>query len=190
MKTFRSGNRTSSARTAGFFFRIPELTNTIIDKIIISTETLTSGLLIALVSITFIDVGMRYVFNSGSVGLQELEWHFFSAIFLLGGAITLREDKHVRVDLIYRSKLLKEQHRALVDVCGTLFFLLPFCIVVIMTSAPFVYDAYYHNEMSPDPGGLPHRWIIKLTLPLGFLLITLQGFMSLRKNLLALTKNL
>ena len=190
MKTIRSEDKTSFERTFGFFFRVAKLTNTIINKIIKSTEPLTSGLLILLVSITSIDVSLRYVFNSGSVGLQELEWHLFSAIFLLGGAITLREDKHVRVDLIYRSKLLKEKHRALIDVCGTLFFLLPFCVVVIMTSAPFVYDAYYHNEISPDSGGLPHRWIIKLTLPLGFLLIIIQGLISLRKNVLTITKNL
>ena len=126
MKNIRSGDRTSLERTVGSLFRVPYFTNVVIDKIIKSTESLTSGLLILLVSITFVDVGMRYGFNSGSVGLQELEWHLFSAIFLLGGAITLREDKHVRVDLIYRSKLLKDQHRALVDVFGTLFFLLPF----------------------------------------------------------------
>ena len=189
MKNIRSGARTSLERTVGSFFRVPYFTNVVIDKIIKSTESLTSGLLILLVSITFIDVSMRYGFNSGSVGLQELEWHLFSAIFLLGGAITLREDKHVRVDLIYRSKLLKDQHRALVDVCGTLFFLLPFCLVIIMTSAPFVYDAYHHNEMSPDPGGLPHRWIIKLTLPLGFLLIALQGFVSLKQSFLTIVRS-
>ena len=167
-----------------------ELINCIVNKIIKSTEPLTCGLLILLVSITFSDVIMRYVFNSGSVGLQELEWHLFSAIFLLGGAITLREDKHVRVDLIYRSKLLKERHRALVDICGILFFLLPFCTVVIITSAPFVYDAYYHDEISPDAGGLPHRWVIKLTLPLGFLSDSPSGFYKPQKqNLLTIIKN-
>ena len=189
MKTFRPEEQSSLERTIGFFFRVTELINCIVNKIIRGTEPLTCGLLILLVSITFSDVVMRYVFNSGSVGLQELEWHLFSTIFLLGGAITLREDKHVRVDLIYRSKLLKERHRAFVDVCGILFFLLPFCVVIIMTSAPFVYDAYHHNEMSPDPGGLPYRWIIKLTLPLGFLFIALQGFVSLKQNLLTIVRN-
>ena len=189
MKTFRPEEQSSPVRTIGFFFRVTELINCIVNKIIRSTEPLTCGLLILLVFITFSDVVMRYVFNSGSVGLQELEWHLFSAIFLLGGAITLREDKHVRVDLIYRSKLLKERHRAFVDVCGILFFLLPFCVVIIMTSAPFVYDAYYHNEMSPDPGGLPYRWIIKLILPLGFLLIALQGFVSLKQNFLTIVRS-
>ena len=190
MKNFTPEETSILKRTVGFFIRVAELINCIVNKIIKSTEPLTCGLLILLVSITFSDVIMRYVFNSGSVGLQELEWHLFSAIFLLGGAITLRENKHVRVDLIYRSKLLQERHRALVDVCGILFFLLPFCVVIIITSVPFVYDAYYHNEISPDPGGLPHRWIIKLTLPLGFLFIALEGFVSLKQNLLTITRNL
>ena len=188
MKNFRPGKLSILNRTIGFFLRVAELINCLVNKIIKSTEPLTCGLLILLVSITFSDVILRYVFNSGSVGLQELEWHLFSAIFLLGGAITLREDKHVRVDLIYRSKLLKKRHRAFVDICGILFFLLPFCTVVIITSAPFVYDAYYHDEISPDAGGLPHRWVIKLTLPLGFLLIVLQGFISLKQNLLTIIK--
>ena len=190
MNTVRSDQKSAHARTVGFFSRAAELINYIVNNIIKGTGPFTCGLLILLVSITFCDVVLRYVFNSGSVGLQELEWHLFSAIFLLGGAITLREDKHVRVDLIYRSKLLKERHRAVVDVCGILFFLLPFCVVIIMTSAPFVYDAYYHNEISPDPGGLPYRWIIKLTLPLGFLLMALQGFVSLKKNLLIIIRDL
>ena len=190
MKTFRSGEKSSPRRTIGFFLKVSDLIHWTIKKIIKSTEPLTCGLLILLVFTTFFDVVMRYVFNSGSVGLQELEWHLFSAIFLLGGAITLREDKHVRVDLIYRSKFLNEQQRAFVDVCGILFFLLPFCVVIIMTSAPFVYDAYYHNEISPDPGGLPYRWIIKLILPLGFLFIALQGFLSLKQNLLTIIRNL
>lgn len=189
MKTFRPEEPSIQKRAIDFFFRVAELINCIVNKIIKSTEPLTCGLLVLLVSITFSDVIMRYVFNSGSVGLQELEWHLFSAIFLLGGAITLREDKHVRVDLIYRSKLLKKRHRAFVDICGILFFLLPFCTVIIITSAPFVYDAYYHDEISPDAGGLPHRWIIKLTLPLGFILIVLQGFVSLKQNLLTIIKN-
>ena len=126
---------------------------------------------------------MRYVFNSGSVALQELEWHLFSAIFLLGAGLTLRDEKHVRVDLIYRSRFFNERYRAFVDTGGILFFLLPFCALIILTSAPFVYDAYIHDEVSPDPGGLPYRWLIKSTLPLSFFLIMVQALVSLRKNL-------
>ena len=150
--------------------------------------SLIGGLLILMVSLTFYDVVMRYVFNAGSVGTQELEWHLFAAIFLLGGAYTLREDQHVRVDVFYRSKWFSKRAQVGVDIFGTVFFLVPFCLVVIWTSIPFVYDAYLHSEMSPDPGGLKYRWIVKSMIPFGFFLLLLQGLMSIADRLPVLFK--
>ena len=126
---------------------------------------------------------MRYLFRSGSIGLQELEWHLFSIIFLIGAAYTLKHDGHVRLDILYRSKFLNDRLRAWVDVFGALFILLPFCLLIIISAWPFVSQAYIHNEASPDPGGLPARWLIKTMIPAGFCMLLLQGIAEILKKL-------
>jgi TRAP-type mannitol/chloroaromatic compound transport system permease small subunit len=136
---------------------------------------LSAWLVVALVFLTLYDVMMRYLFQTGSVALQELEWHLFGLIILLGACFTLQEGNHVRVDLIYSSARLSDQSRRLIDITGTLLFLLPFSALIIWTSIPFAHDAFIHHEMSPDPGGLGYRWILKAAIPLGFALLALQG---------------
>ena len=138
-------------------------------------------LILAMVGLVAYDVTMRYLFQAGSVALQELEWHLFGMVFLLCAAYTLKHDGHVRVDVIYRSRRVPDHLRALIDLLGSLFFLLPFCTLVIWASWPFVADAFRYQEHSPDPGGLPYRWLLKACIPLGFLLLMLEGVaMSLR----------
>jgi TRAP-type mannitol/chloroaromatic compound transport system permease small subunit len=131
------------------------------------------------------DVVMRYLFRAGSVGLQELEWHLFALIFLLGAAYTLKHDAHVRLDVLYQ--MFNERKRAWVNLLGTLFLLLPFCLLIINGAWPFVMNAYAFGEGSPDPGGLPYRFLIKAAIPLGFLLLLLQGLADVLKNLLFLS---
>ena len=133
---------------------------------------------------------MRYLFRSGSIGLQELEWHLFSIIFLIGAAYTLKHDEHVRLDILYQSKFLNDRSRAWVDVFGALFLLLPFCLLIIISAWPFISQAYIHNEASPDPGGLPARWLIKTIIPAGFCLLLLQAISEIIKKLsIALEKD-
>ncbi len=135
------------------------------------------------------DVTMRYLFQSGSIGIQELQWHLFSIIFLLGAGYTLKHDEHVRLDIVYRSRFLSDRLRAWVDVFGTVFILLPFCLLIIYTAWPFVHQAYLSGEISPDPGGLTMRWLIKAMIQLGFALLVLQGIAELiRKLKIALDK--
>jgi|TARA_X000000368_G_scaffold183791_1_gene145160 TRAP-type mannitol/chloroaromatic compound transport system permease small subunit len=133
---------------------------------------------------------MRYLFNSGSVAIQELEWHLFSIIFLFGSAYTLKHNEHVRLDILYNSKLINERMRLWFDVLGTLIFLLPFCVLIIISAWPFVMQAYIHAEISPDPGGLPGRWLIKAAIPIGFFMLLIQGISELLKKVcLALEKS-
>ena len=139
-----------------------------------------------LVFITAWDVGMRYVFHSGSIRLQELQWHLFALLFLLGAAYTLRYGGHVRLDLLYRSRLVNARQRALLDLVGTVLFLVPFCALVAGTSMEFVYQAMVHGEGSPDPGGLPHRWLIKAAIPVGFGLLVLQGLADIADRIVRL----
>ena len=147
-----------------------------------------SWLVLAMVLLICYDVGMRYFFHQGSVALQELEWHLFALIFLLGSAYTLKYDNHVRVDILYQSQYLSNEHRALINIFGILFFLLPFCVLILITTWPFVENAYYYLEGSPDPGGLPYRYLLKGSILVAFTLLILQGFAELLRNYLILTK--
>ena len=142
-----------------------------------------SWLVLVLVLIVGYDVFMRYVFEAGSISIQELEWHLFSIIFLLGASYTLKHDDHVRLDVFYRSRFLNERRRALIDVFGSLLILAPFCLLIIISSWPFVELAFEHNEASPDPGGLPARGLIKSAIPVGFSLLLLQGIAEALKKL-------
>jgi TRAP-type mannitol/chloroaromatic compound transport system permease small subunit len=132
-------------------------------------------LVLVLVLITAWDVSMRYLFQSGSIRLQELQWHLFALMFLLGAAYTLKHDGHVRVDVLLRNPRIGPRGRALVDLLGTIFFLIPFCVLVIKGSLPFVENSWRFDEASPDPGGLPHRYLLKAAIPIGFALLLLQG---------------
>ena len=140
-------------------------------------------LVLALVLLVGYDVMMRYFFLSGSIAIQELEWHLFSIIFLLGAAYTLKHDEHVRLDLVYRSRFMSDYHRAWVNLVCTLLFLIPFCVLIIISSWPFVSQAYLFAEGSPDPGGLPYRWVLKAAIPLGFFLLIVQGVSEALKSL-------
>ena len=144
---------------------------------------LLAWLVLAMVLLVSYDVTMRYVFRSGSVGLQELEWHLFSLIFLLGAAYTLRHDDHVRLDLFYHSRFMNDYRRAWVNLLGTVCLLIPFCILIITSSLPFVQSSLQHLESSPDPGGLPYRWLLKAAIPLGFGLLVVQGVSEALKSL-------
>jgi len=117
----------------------------------------------------FIDVVMRYGFNDVSIGMQELEWHLFSCIFLLGTPYAMQQNGHVRVDIFYDH--WADQKKAWVNLLGSIFFVLPFISLVTYYSVGFAYDAYDMGEGSGDPGGLPHRWIIKSLIPLSFFLM-------------------
>lgn len=146
-------------------------------------------LVLLLVLVIVYDVAMRYLFQIGSVALQELEWHFFSIIFLFGAAYTFRHDGHVRVDMVYRSRFLSDKHRVWIDLLGTLVFLIPFCALIIYSSWPFVFSAYVIAEGSPDPGGLPFRFLLKSAIPLAFLLLLLQGLANAVRSLCALSES-
>ncbi len=129
------------------------------------------------------DVTMRYVFNQGSVALQELEWHLFALLFLIGAAYTLKHDDHVRLDLFYQSRFSSDCTRAWINLIGGLVFLIPFCLLIINSSWFFVLQSWSFNEGSPDPGGLPYRWLLKAAIPFGFLLLLIQAIAECLKNL-------
>ena len=128
---------------------------------------------LCLVLVIFVDVVMRYMFRTSYVFTQELEWHLFAFIFLIGAGYTLLHDGHVRVDIIYQR--LSPNAKAWVNLIGVLLFLFPGCVMIIVTSFNFVYTSWSIMEGSPDPGGIPFRFIVKGTIPAGFCLLLLQG---------------
>lgn len=128
--------------------------------------------LLLLVNVVY-DVVMRYVFNDVSIALQEMEWHLFSAVFLLGAPYAIRSAGHVRVDVFYER--LSRKSQAIIDILGTLFFLLPFCLLVTWYGIDFAKESYALGETSGDPGGLAYRWIIKAMIPLSFGLMAISG---------------
>ena len=136
------------------------------------------GLLVSLTMLLllaniFYDVVMQYVFNDIDIGMQELEWHLFSCLFLFGVGYTLKENAHVRVDVIYEKLSIKAQ--AMINILGTLLFLTPFSLLVIYYGFDYRKEAYMLGETSGDPGGLPHRWLIKGAIPASFCFTVLCG---------------
>ncbi len=147
-----------------------------------------SWLVLALALLIFYDVGMRYLLHGGSIALQEMEWHLFSMILLLGAAYTMKHDAHVRLDVLYQSHKLGDKHRAWINLLGTLLLFMPYVCVLILSSLPFVSQSFLVGEKSADPGGLSHRWLIKACIPLGFGLLLLQGVAEIIRNIQILLK--
>ena len=163
-------------------------TASLLDCVVEFSGKAISWLVLLLVLLVGYDVAMRYLFNAGSIRLQELEWHLFSLVFLVGAAYTFKHDAHVRLDVVYQSHLMNEKRRAWVNIFGGVFLLIPFCLLIIISSWPFIYQSFIHMEGSPDPGGLPFRWLIKAAIPAGFVLLLLQGIADICKNILKITE--
>jgi len=123
---------------------------------------------------------VRFIFNYSSNGLLEIQWYLFAAVFLLCSPYTLQKNEHVRIDVL--SGKLSPRGLAVIDIIGTLFFLLPMVVLVLYLSLPLVLDSIKINEMSANAGGLI-RWPVKILLPIGFTLLAMQGISELIKRI-------
>jgi TRAP-type mannitol/chloroaromatic compound transport system permease small subunit len=130
---------------------------------------------------------LRYSLNMSSNAWLEIQWYMFGGMVMLGAAYTLRMNEHVRVDVLYSR--YSERTCLWVDFLGGIVFLLPMTIMIGWLSWPMLANSFDIHEMSNNPGGLL-RWPVKLMLPLGFLLLTLQGFSEVIKRGAALTGHL
>ncbi len=135
---------------------------------------------ILFILVIFSNVIMRYVFNISFVFMAELEWHIFAFIFLMGAGYTLLHDGHVRVDIFY--SMVNRKKQAAINIAGVLIFLIPSCYLVLTTSIPWVFDAFKIGEVSIDPGGIPARFLLKATLPAGYILMLIQGILLFIKS--------
>ena len=144
-----------------------------------------SWLSLALVLVTFVIVILRYLFNIGSIAMQESLLYLHSLIFLMGAAYTLRQDGHVRVDIFYRPMSVRK--KAWVDLLGTLLLLIPFCLFIFSISWQYVASAWSYHEGSREAGGIDAIYILKTLLLLMPATLLLQGLAQATKSLLILT---
>jgi TRAP-type mannitol/chloroaromatic compound transport system permease small subunit len=150
-----------------------------IDPLLTKVGESISWLWLILLLIIVGNVITRHVFGEGYIELEEIQWHIYSAGFLLGLSYAFQADAHIRVDVVL--DLLRPRLRAWLELYGLLLALLPFIVLVLWYSVPFVQLSWNLSEVSQAPGGLPYRWLIKAVLPLGFLLLLLAWFSRLTR---------
>ena len=146
--------------------------------------------MLALVVIVAFNAIARYGFSYIAISLEEMAWHLNAIIFMLGMSFALHTGHHVRVDVIYQG--LNNKHKAIIDLFGAVFFLLPFCLVSIYYGWDFMLQSYSTLERSEHPTGLPYRFIIKGLIFASFsvLLLATLSFIIQRINLFnGTTKN-
>lgn len=127
---------------------------------------------LAMVVLVATNVILRYLLHIGPVSLQELEWHLMSPIALIGMSYCMRHKEHVRVDIFYEK--FSPAVRNLIDLAAAIA-TITISVVIIDLSLGFVEQAYASGEISPDPGGLHFRWLLKSFIPFGFGLLALQA---------------
>ncbi len=144
-------------------------------------------LILLMTLITATIVIMRYGVNVGSIFLQETVIYCHAMVFLLASAYTLKHNGHVRVDIFYRKAQPKTQ--AWIDLLGSLFLLQPVCLFIIWISWNYVSVSWENLEKSNETGGIPALFLLKSLIPLMALLLSLQGFADILKNLQRITKS-
>ena len=126
----------------------------------------------------------RYAFGASSNAWLEIQWYMFAGMVMLGTSYTLKRNEHVRVDIVFSNLPTRKQIG--VDIFGAIFFLLPATLIMAYLSWPIFYNSWMENEVSANAGGLT-RWPVKIFIPLGFALLSLQGMSELIKRWAMLT---
>src|SRR3954471_4779070 len=126
---------------------------------------------------------IRYAFGYSSNAWLELQWYMFALFVMFGASYTFKKNEHVRVEILYL--MLSERGQLWLDMIGTLFFLIPSCLLLAYLSWPFFMQSYVVSEISSNAGGLV-RWPIKAVVPFGFTFLALQGVSEVIKRIAAL----
>ena len=137
-------------------------------------------LILVAVVISAVNAVVRKVFDTSSNSWLELQWVLFSIVFLLCSAWTLLDNEHIRIDIV--NNMLPKQVRNSIDIIGHLFFLMPLCIIMIITGVPFFRRSVEINEQSGNAGGLP-QWPAKSLIMIGFAMLLMQGISELIKRI-------
>jgi len=136
-------------------------------------------LILVAVLISAGNAAIRYVFNNSSNAWLEIQWYLFSAVFLFGSGYALLHNQHVRIDVI--SSRMSKKTQIWIDILGTIFFLMPMAITIMWLSWPVFIESVHRGEVSTNAGGLV-IWPARLMVPVGFLLLVLQGLSELIKR--------
>jgi TRAP-type mannitol/chloroaromatic compound transport system permease small subunit len=123
---------------------------------------------------------LRYGFATGSIAMQEAITYLHGSLFMLGVAYALRCGAHVRVDIFYRN--FSPRRQAWVNALGGIVFLLPLCVVIVVLCWGYVVDAWQIRESSPEPGGIPYLYVLKMLLPLMAINLALSGIADIWHN--------
>ena len=177
-----------------------------IDRLMDLIGHISSALLIMLTLIISYNVISRYAFNRSSIALDELSWHIYSSLFLLGISYALKTESHVRVDIVFEN--LSARTKAIINAVGALVLLFPLCLITIYYGWNFMIESYQWGEhadtfsgwitqlfttgigeKSSDPGGLLNRFLIKGMVPLSFVFLALSSVSFFIKNLSILLHN-
>jgi len=156
----------------------------IIDKMNNWIGNAVSWLIPALMVLVGFDVLRRQLFNQTDAWILELEWHLFAMVFLLGAGYTFLHDRHVRVDVFYSEQSPRD--KAWVNLVGILALLIPWILILIYWGTHYAWQSFEIGEGSPNPNGLPARYLIKFAIPLGLLFLLLQGVSELAKSILVI----
>jgi len=138
-----------------------------------------SWLWVALLAVIVLNVLLRYAFGEGRIEFEEIQWHLYSAGFLLGLGYAYQADAHIRVDVLHAR--FSPALQAWIELYGIMLFLLPFIALILIYAVPFVWTSYRLSEISASPGGLPMRWAIKGAMPLGFALLLIATLSRLSR---------
>ena len=144
-------------------------------------------LVLAAVLISAANAITRKAFNYSSNAFLEIQWYLFAAVFMLAAGYTLLRQEHVKIDVV--SARLSKRAQIWIDIIGGVLFLLPATIIIGWLAWPMFHNSFAQNEISSNAGGLL-RWPIKLMIPLGFWLLTLQGISEIIKRIAMLTGHL
>ena len=158
-----------------------------LDRFAERTGRFIAWLTLGMVVITFTVVVLRYLFNTGSIALQESITYLHATLFMLGAAWTLKQDGHVRVDIFYSKQ--SRRTRAWIDLTGTLLLLFPVCGFILFSSLDYVAASWSVQEGSQEAGGLDAVFLLKTAIPLMAVLLMLQGCAIILNNILVITGN-
>jgi TRAP-type mannitol/chloroaromatic compound transport system permease small subunit len=154
-----------------------------IDVFVDVVGRMTSWLALGLALVMGANVLFRYGFSLGFIWAQELEWHIFVPICLLGMSYALLHGEHVRVDVLFQSFKPRTKHA--VDIAAA-FLSMAFCVIVIWLSMPYVYQSWSIGEGTANPGGIDYRYIVKALIPIGFAVLFLQSLSQAIKSYFAM----
>ncbi len=142
-----------------------------LDRFITWTGEKTAWLIAVLIVVILFQVILRYMFHKSYVFIEEIQWHLYAVVIMMGLSYSFTKDSHIRLDILHAN--FSKPKKEIIDIIGTLFFLWPVIIIFILHSFDFVGESFRVGERSEAPMGLPFRWAIKSIIPIGFFFLFL-----------------